>query len=291
MNLSHSKTLECLINAFAGESQARNRYTFYAKQAKKEGYEQIAAIFLETADNEKQHAKMFYKHIPADKYQVTGYYPFFLGNTYENLLAAAEGEREEWQSAVEYLSEATATAERPLSALGGTLSSVLLAHKDEVNTLFTAKDAVEFLDRIRPEVKNVGYVDKVKADIMRKRGIIPVQYFYNIILKGDGQGTDKGGVVSKKSQIKKWAAQPATEAVEDDDKPYTYRQVFDELKLETKNFTVDEGAGKYGYESEANHAVKILEKHYASVELDTVGSWFQVDFKDRLKKSVKRLSF
>lgn len=194
-----------------------------------------------------------------------------------------EGEREEWQSAVEYLSEATATAERPLSALGGTLSSVLLAHKDEVDTLFTAKDAVEFLDRIRPEVKNVGYVDKVKMDIMRKRGILPVQYFYNIILKGDGQGTDKGGVVSKKSQIKKWAAQPATEAVEDDDKPYTYRQVFDELKLETKNFTVEEGAGKYGYESEANHAVKILEKHYASVELDTVGSWFQVDFKDRLK--------
>lgn len=97
MNLSHSKTLENLINAFAGESQARNRYTFYAKQAKKEGYENIAAVFLETADNEKQHAKQFYKHIPANKYQVNGYYPFSLGNTYDNLIAAAEGEREEWE--------------------------------------------------------------------------------------------------------------------------------------------------------------------------------------------------
>lgn len=97
MNLSHSKTLENLVNAFVGESQARNRYTFYAKQAKKEGYEKISAIFLETADNEKQHAKEFYKHIPSNKYTPTGSYPFFLGNTYENLLAAAEGEREEWE--------------------------------------------------------------------------------------------------------------------------------------------------------------------------------------------------
>ncbi len=77
------------------------------------------------------------------------------------------------------------------------------------------------------------------------------------------------------------------ESDETEDKPYTYRQVFDELKLETKNFTVKDGAGRYGYESEANHAVKILEKHYASVELDRVGSWFQVDFKDLKKKAKK----
>lgn len=188
------------------------------------------------------------------------------------------------------LEEATATAERPLSALGGTLSSVLLAHKDEVDTLFTAKDAVEFLDRIRPEVKNVGYVDKVKADIMRKRGIIPVQYFYNIILKGDGEGAVKDN--TKKSLIKKWAAQPAMESVEtDEEKPYTHKQIFDELKLETKNFTVEEDSCRYGFKEEAEMAVKILEKHYASVELDTVGSWFQIDFKDRLKKSIKEASY
>ena len=71
---------------------------------------------------------------------------------------------------------------------------------------------------------------------------------------------------------------------EEEDKPYTHQQIFDELKLETKNFTVAEDSGRYGFKEEAEMAVKILEKHYASVELDTVGSWFQVDFKDPLKK-------
>ena len=59
MNLEHSKTLQCLVNAFAGESQARNRYTFFSKVAKEEGYEQISDIFLVTAENEKEHAKLF----------------------------------------------------------------------------------------------------------------------------------------------------------------------------------------------------------------------------------------
>ena len=103
MKLEQSETLQCLINAFAGESQAKNRYTFYAKEAKKEGYEKISAIFLETADNEKEHAKLFYKHIPHNEsLQVNGKYPFFLGKTYENLLAAAKGEREEWEYVYKY---------------------------------------------------------------------------------------------------------------------------------------------------------------------------------------------
>ena len=98
MKLEDSETLNSLVNAFAGESQARNRYTFYAKQAKKEGYEQIAEIFLETAENEKEHAKLFYKKIPASPHhKVNASYPFFLGNTYENLIAAANGEKEEWE--------------------------------------------------------------------------------------------------------------------------------------------------------------------------------------------------
>ena len=98
MKLEQSETLQCLINAFAGESQARNRYTIYAKQAKKEGYEQISQIFLDTADNEREHAKLFYKHIPSGcHWKVDAEYPFFLGNTMDNLYAAAEGEREEWE--------------------------------------------------------------------------------------------------------------------------------------------------------------------------------------------------
>ena len=98
MKLEQSETLQCLVNAFAGESQARNRYTFYAKQAKKEGFEKIAAVFLETAENEKEHAKLFYKHIPNTEHiEVKAKYPFFLGNTMDNLFEAAKGEREEWE--------------------------------------------------------------------------------------------------------------------------------------------------------------------------------------------------
>ena len=84
MELKGSKTEKNLQMAFAGESQARNKYTYFASKAKKEGYEQIAAIFQETADNEKEHAKMWFKHLGG------------IGTTAENLLAAAAGEHEEW---------------------------------------------------------------------------------------------------------------------------------------------------------------------------------------------------
>lgn len=90
-------TEQNLINSFAGESQARNRYTFFAKVAKKEGYEQISAIFLETAENEKEHAKLFYEHIGDTMGHVNGTYPFELGTTSENLESAAHGEHEEWE--------------------------------------------------------------------------------------------------------------------------------------------------------------------------------------------------
>lgn len=103
MNLKGTKTLENLMKAFAGESQARNRYTFYASVAKKEGYEQIAAIFSETADNEKEHAEVFFKHIIKGmfgelpiKVHVDADYPVELRGTRENLKGAADGEREEW---------------------------------------------------------------------------------------------------------------------------------------------------------------------------------------------------
>lgn len=97
MKFENSETLKCVINAFAGESQARNRYTFFAKVAKEEGYEQISAVFLDTASNEQEHAKLFYKHIPNAHHTVNAAYPFFYGNTYENLMSASSGEREEWE--------------------------------------------------------------------------------------------------------------------------------------------------------------------------------------------------
>ena len=84
MELKGTKTEANLWKAFAGESQARNKYTYFASKAKKEGYNQIAAIFEETANNEKEHAKLWFKHLNG------------IGTTEENLLAAAAGENEEW---------------------------------------------------------------------------------------------------------------------------------------------------------------------------------------------------
>ena len=96
-SLKGTQTEKNLLKAFAGESQARNRYTFFAKQAAKEGYEQIAALFLETAENEGQHAKQYFRHLEGGIVEITAAYPAGkIGTTAENLLAAAEGENEEW---------------------------------------------------------------------------------------------------------------------------------------------------------------------------------------------------
>lgn len=102
--LEGSRTLTNLMKAFAGESQARTRYTYFASVARKEGFNQMETIFLETADNEKEHAKIYYKHIVNGlggatenvPIEITATYPVVYGSTRENLVAAAAGEREEW---------------------------------------------------------------------------------------------------------------------------------------------------------------------------------------------------
>ena len=95
--LKGSQTEQNLLKAFAGESQARMRYDYFAKQAKKEGLEQISAIFAETALNEKEHAKMFFKYLEGRMVEITAMYPAGkIGTTIENLNAAADGENEEW---------------------------------------------------------------------------------------------------------------------------------------------------------------------------------------------------
>ena len=97
MSIKGSKTEQNLLKAFAGESQARNRYTFFASKARKEGFEQIAAIFAETADNEKEHAQLFFDHLEGGPAEITASYPAGkTGTTADNLVAAAEGEKEEW---------------------------------------------------------------------------------------------------------------------------------------------------------------------------------------------------
>jgi len=95
--LKGSRTEKNLLAAFAGESQARNRYTYFASVAKTEGFEQISGIFQETADNEKEHAKVFFRHLEGGDATIEAMYPAGkIGTTAENLLAAAEGEKLEW---------------------------------------------------------------------------------------------------------------------------------------------------------------------------------------------------
>lgn len=96
-SIKGSRTEQNLLKAFAGESQARNRYTYFAGAAKKEGFEQISAIFLETADNEKEHAKVFFKYLEGGDLEITAAYPAGkIQDTKANLEAAAAGENLEW---------------------------------------------------------------------------------------------------------------------------------------------------------------------------------------------------
>jgi rubrerythrin len=92
-----TQTEKNLLKAFAGESQARNRYTFFASGARKDGYEQIANIFTETAGNEKEHAEIFFKYLEGGDVEITAAYPAgIIGDTKANLKAAADGEKMEW---------------------------------------------------------------------------------------------------------------------------------------------------------------------------------------------------
>lgn len=105
-SLKGTKTELNLLKSFAGESQARNRYEFFASVAKKEGFEQIAAIFMETADQEKAHAKRFFKFLEGGATEITAAYPAGkIGTTLENLKSAAEGEHEEWTDLYPHFAE------------------------------------------------------------------------------------------------------------------------------------------------------------------------------------------
>lgn len=98
-SIKGTKTEKNLLKSFAGESQARNRYTYFASAAKKEGYEQIASIFLETAENEKEHAKVFFKYLEGGDVEITASYPAgIIKDTKTNLEEAAAGENMEWTS-------------------------------------------------------------------------------------------------------------------------------------------------------------------------------------------------
>ena len=138
-SIKGSKTEQNLLKAFAGESQARMRYDYFAKQARKEGLEQIAAIFDETALNEREHAKRFFKFLEGGPVEITATYPAgVIGTTLENLKAAAEGENEEWTSLYpEFSKIATDEGYHEVAAAFKLISRVEKAHEERYNALFS----------------------------------------------------------------------------------------------------------------------------------------------------------
>ncbi len=150
MELKGSKTEKNLQAAFAGESQARNKYTYFASVAKKEGYEQISAIFLETANNEKEHAKMWFKALGE------------LGSTPENLKSAAEGENYEWTDMYKtFADEAEEEGFTELAAKFRMVAKIEKAHEERYLKLLSnveMQKVFEKSDEIMWECRNCGHL-------------------------------------------------------------------------------------------------------------------------------------
>ena len=137
-SLKGTKTEQNLMTAFAGESQARNRYSFFASQAKKEGYEQIAAIFLDTADNEKEHAKVIFKLLEGGEAQVSARFPAgVIAQTTANLLEAAAGERYEYSEM--YPGFAEIARKEGFSDIAATLLNIAAAEKGHERRFLSLK--------------------------------------------------------------------------------------------------------------------------------------------------------
>jgi rubrerythrin len=127
-NVKGTQTEKNLLAAFAGESQARNRYTYFASQARKDGFDQIAAIFEETANQEKEHAKRFFSMLQGGDVQITAAYPAgVIGTTLENLKAAAAGEGHEW--GVLYPDFASVARKEGFEAIARLFESISVAEK------------------------------------------------------------------------------------------------------------------------------------------------------------------
>lgn len=162
-----TQTEKNLLTSFAGESQARNRYTFFASTAKSEGYEQIAAIFEETANQEKSHAKQMFKHLEGGMVEITAKYPAgVIGTTMENLKAAAAGEHEEWT--LDYPGFAKVAEEegfKEIATMYKLIAKVEYEHEQrylkllksiEEGTVFEREEEIEW------QCRNCGYVHKGK---------------------------------------------------------------------------------------------------------------------------------
>ncbi len=162
-SLKGTKTEQNLLKAFAGESQARMRYNYFAKQAKKEGLEQIAAIFEETAENEKEHAKRFFKFLEGGMVEITASYPAGkIGTTLENLKASADGENEEWTELYpEFAKIAEEEGFKEVAVAFKLIAKVEEAHENRYRTLYENLESGKVFEREGKVVwkcRNCGYL-------------------------------------------------------------------------------------------------------------------------------------
>jgi rubrerythrin len=163
MSIKGTKTEQNLLKAFAGESQARNRYTYFASKAKKDGFEQIAAFFEETAAQEKEHAKLFFKFLEGGMVEITAAFPAgVIGSTAENLLASAEGENEEWTLLYpEFAKVAEAEGFTKIADAFKLVATVEKSHEERYRKLLKNIENNEVFKRTNATVwacRNCGYV-------------------------------------------------------------------------------------------------------------------------------------
>ena len=166
-SIKGTRTEQNLLKSFAGESQARSRYTFFASVAKKEGYEQIAGVFLETAEQEKEHAKRFFKFLEGGMVEITASYPAGkIGTTAENLGAAADGENEEWAELYPEFAKVADEEGFPLiAAVFRNVAKVEAEHEARYRTLLERVQTGKTFERdeeIEWQCHNCGYVHKGK---------------------------------------------------------------------------------------------------------------------------------
>ena len=162
-SIKGTRTEQCLITSFAGESQARMRYTYFASQAKKDGFEQIAAIFLETADQEKEHAERMFKYLEGGEAEVNYKFPAgVISTTLQNLLEAAHGEYEEWAN--EYPRFADIAEEEGFPQIAKMYRAICIAEKGHQESYLAFVDNIEKAqvfareDEVVWQCRNCGYI-------------------------------------------------------------------------------------------------------------------------------------
>ena len=182
-SLKGTKTEQNLLKSFAGESQARMRYDYFAKQAKKEGLEQISAIFMETALNEKEHAKRFFKFLEGGVVEITAAYPAGkIGTTLEDLKASADGENEEWTDLYPAFAEiAEQEGFKEIAVAWKMIAKVEKAHEERYRKLYDNIEAGKVFERngkIVWKCRNCGYIHEgEKAPKMCPACLHPQSYF------------------------------------------------------------------------------------------------------------------